>query len=241
MKREKILTIVIIPVILLDATTLITGSELIPLRFPFATIFPVLGALLGYILSCRKLLLSIVYIVFITLFTVLSAYVFIPKLILQKSFRNDVSFNGNSIKNAVLLNPDKHPCYISSLLEKKVTLLEFYFVGCPPCEMKKNALDSLRKKVDSNKFQIIYICDGAVTSWDEFVKHGKKWEDQQQKYFYADSATITRLYQMERRSYPLEVILNEQLEAVSVHYGYNDIFRDLYLERTINIINREIQ
>src|SRR5438270_7044174 len=52
--KGLLFVIAFLPVFIIDGMTIFTGPSLMPLRFPFATIFPVAGILFGITILYRK-------------------------------------------------------------------------------------------------------------------------------------------------------------------------------------------
>src|SRR5437763_16720562 len=46
--------LIALPAIIIDVSVLITNQSLVPLRFPFSSVFPILGCLLGYLVIKRR-------------------------------------------------------------------------------------------------------------------------------------------------------------------------------------------
>ena len=91
-KNTDLFFIVFLPVLIIDLTVFIEGNSLIPLRFPFATLFPVFGILAGIVILNKKVFISLFAVVIIIAFSLLSHFFFIPSILLYMQEKQRLLF-----------------------------------------------------------------------------------------------------------------------------------------------------
>src|SRR5215213_8992108 len=72
--------LIALPSVIIDGSVLLTAPNLVPLRFPFSSIFPLLGCLGGYFVIKRKYKLAGVLVLMFVLFSVVSFIYIIPRI-----------------------------------------------------------------------------------------------------------------------------------------------------------------
>lgn len=225
--------ILFVPVFLLDSTTLIAGRDLIPLRFPFDTIYPLLGILCGMALHRSRLKFLIIF--GISLIFMLVSEVYVRSLLnwYTREWSQD-----NKIKNIDILSEkfktiDNQFIVLSDTLNSKVKLVELYFVGCPPCEQKYEVLKELLS--DNLDLKIAVICDGSITSYKRFLKHAKKNSFGNVIFLYDDKGFLEK--QSWISGYPTELLYgNKQLINLDSGFGFS--IKDRWLKKEQKLINK---
>lgn len=225
--------ILFIPVFLVDSTTLLFGRDLIPLRFPYATIYPLLGIFCGLYFRRNKIAFSI-FGLFSIIFIFASQRWIEPELlwlIREKTLPEKKQY---SIASRSFSTLDSTSVRLSDTINENSCLLEFYFVGCRPCEEKYEAL-----KVINNSFPnlaIILICDGMANDFSTFKAHAIKNEFDDIIFLYDDSRVIESL---KLSGYPTEFLLKKG-EIFHVDVGFSNRIKDRWLEKEKSLITKII-
>ncbi len=150
--------------LLIDLSVFFTNKDLIPVRFPFATTFLILGAFLGYFLT-RSNRYKILGILFACSYFFISWYYIIPTM-LNRMGEVNTKFNNNFFSTNVL-NQDGDTLKLNSITHKAL-IIDFFFVGCAPCEEKRKMLEDVKNEIQNNDFGIFLICDGSISTFKEF-------------------------------------------------------------------------
>jgi hypothetical protein len=240
--KNKILlgAIVLFPVLAIDLTTLFNGQMLIPLRFPFATIYPILGIITGILILLGKRVLTALVILFSIAFSILSHMYFIPRIIwgMQNKNKPKVSV---SILNDNFKTIADGLIKINDTIKSKVQLVEFYFVRCLPCESKYEILKKIREKYSKDELDIIMICDGEISPYDEFKRHQENKKIPGITFLYDNEKKIERNIKGER-GYPTELLISYNVIKYS-QAGFNDESASFYykseVEKIDNLLKNE--
>ncbi|MFV0604906.1 MAG: TlpA family protein disulfide reductase [Niabella sp.] len=153
-------------------------------------------------------------------------------------------YNVNQTKNTLLVNNsftgiDNKPVILFDTLKLNPAIIEFYFVGCKPCEEKLNYLKMIYEEFWKRELKIILICDGTASSYNQFIKHWQKNKYQGIVFLYDSDSTISE-YNIE--GYPTELMTDGHF-IVKQEKGFgNSMAKDwLYRERFLinKILNRE--
>lgn len=220
-------------VILLDCTTFINGRSLIPLRFPFDTLFPILGITGGWIFTKTSRAVFVTYSAFVLFFLVLSHIYIIPNIInymLNRDSENLEIVIRPDFFSASLKRTDGSHVSLDSLMSDQYTLLEFYFVGCKPCDEKYDILKNIKDK----NLRIIYICNGAATPFDRFRSHAALKDSTGNSMFFYDSDSITR-NDLKVTSFPFELLFRDR-KLVRKFNGFNPSAAEQYVSDLEEII-----
>ena len=153
--------------VLIDFSVLITNRDLIPVRFPFATTFVILGAFLGYLLT-RSNRYKIVGIIFACSYFFISWYYIIPAMI-NRMEETNTKFN-NDFFTINVLNQNGDTLKLNSTSHKAL-IIDFFFVGCAPCEAKRKMLEDVKNEIQNNDFGVFLICDGSISTFKEFNEY----------------------------------------------------------------------
>jgi hypothetical protein len=231
----SILVVALTP-ILIDCSVLFTNYLLVPLRFPYASTFTLLGCLSAYFFEKRKKLLPL-YLLFLSLYFVLGHFFVIPEILYSKIKRNPKAKNiSNNFINQFFYGLNKQPIKLSDILGFKSSIVECYFVGCPPCEQKKTMIHSIRNSFTKNDLSIIMICNGAISSWDEFQDHYLKNKMSGIIYLYDKDSVLFKngIY-----SHPTELLLNKTA-ITSYEVGFMSESSNLQLRKKTQLIQNII-
>lgn len=236
-KSIVIFIISIVTPILIDASVLITNTELIPKRFPFASIFPLIGAGLGYLKTHYKKIYFKFSVVVVVCFLFLCQKYIIPK-ILYYSFQK----NSPQVVNNIFTNKFYTVLGNSILLRDtnfaKCTLIEGFFKGCLPCEQKKSELIKLRNTFSKEDLNIIFICDGTITSFHNFIEYSTINKKDGITFLYDKDSILKK--QLKINGYPFEILTKNE-DVINTFMGYDEIVSHEYLQNQIKRIQRTIQ
>lgn len=227
------LLLTVIPPILLDSTTLISGPALVPLRFPFGTLFPVLGAVGGFIYSSVSRVHFALFCLGVTGFIYLSVHVIVPRIALYQMEGKDKAVwikPDAAFFDKTFYTPDGIPVVLKSVMHDPFTLLEFYYVGCGACHQKHKAL----KNITSPNIKVILICDGTITSFESFNKHLAGTEPSDNMIFLYDRDAVTASH-LGIQLFPHELLYKHRVLVRNV-VGFNLPAKDLYLNELNEMI-----
>lgn len=233
-KTRNTFFILFLPVLAIDATTLLAGRELMPLRFPFDTIYPLLGILTVTIYQ-RSKSASFIILASSLVFMIL-AQTHIRPLILWKMHENNQPISQKYFQeNDIYLTTAGEKVTIRDTLEKKISLIEFYYVGCLPCEEKYTAIKEIYNKY-KDEINVILICDGQASQYNFFLKH---WENNKHE-------NITFLYDFNKNlskynlsGFPTEFIVKGR-SIINVDQGFGNAIYDKWLKKEHQILNNLI-
>jgi AhpC/TSA family len=227
--------ITVIPVILLDASVLITYPALVPYRFPISSIFPVLGAVMGIFYVSKKIksvvIMFIAYV--ITSFTI--NHVLMPGLLYNSGNNPKVYTDKNiNLQHLTLTNSKNERFELTDLLaQKKITLLDFYFVGCATCINKKASLETIQATLKSEQAGVLFICDGRASKYEKFVADAKGSQDM----YYDSTGAVLKLISPSTHAYPYEVIMNAAGHIYADFSGFDTESKTIYENETIKKLN----
>ncbi len=220
--------------ILLDATVLIGNQSLIPLRFPFSSIFPIIGVVFAILLVKNKTTIFYFSLIPLVLFFYLTDQMIVPTIIYNSIEKETSDMPEDDFSEYTFLTKDGVPVKLKDISNYKCTLIETYFIGCAACEEKKEALKIVSEKFQNKSFVLINICDGKISTFNSFKKHLPKNNSTKELYLY-DFGGIVR-NQLKIDAYPTELILNKN-RIVSKKIGFETMIIDLYVNDEIATIN----
>lgn len=233
----KIIWITFIPVFLLDSLTIFTGKSLIPLRFPFDTIYPLLGILSGFFLKDRIKFLIIF--TFSIIFIVISDLYIRPFIIWQRREHNNEKYRNKNISllDKKFLTINNTYIRLNDTLKTPAKLIELYFVGCAPCEEKYEVLKLLSNTYKKSDFQIVLICDGTISSYSSFISHAKKNKFEKIAFLFDDSKILSNNKWIE--GYPTEILLSGE-KIKNVDSGFGEPIKEKWFKKEKSLINEII-
>ncbi len=226
----------IAPHLVIDAQVLYENI-LVPLRAPFATIFPVLGTALAFIYKRGRKPLFIGVFIGSIAFLLLSWKVFIPKMS-YSFYVNKLPKNTGVLGREVYKTITGDAVAIEDTARNKVLLLEWYFVGCPPCEEKYKALKQLADTFKNKQLDIVMICAGTVTKFDKFQNHANKNAFGGITFLYDGDSISNRFCKGGIRSFPTEFLSKRFQKPEPSFLGFDSDISDMYLENEIKKIKK---
>lgn len=231
---------ILLPPVLIDSSVLITNYRLAPLRFPYASIYPIAGTLSG-LFFFQKSWVKLIGLGFLTAcFIIVSYTVLLPGIIYWMEKRNEQLAKINtSFLYKSIFTVDKREISLNDTIKKKATMLELYFVKCPPCKMKLAAIKELYTQLQSKDFQVFFICDGSLTDYNAFQNNAKENNCDGFSFFYDSKNSICDSI-VHGNGYPLEILLNKT-NVHSFHYGFSEYSKKPYIKDELseikNILN----
>lgn len=227
----------LIPVILIDATVFIDGISLIPLRFPFETLFPALGLLGGVIKVGSQKKYFLLYAAFMVLFVFLSKRLIIPAIINHIEKRESRKIvNHPPFGNGYYLTVTGDSTRLEDTANTKCTLLELYFVGCLPCEQKLPVLAELYKETGSTQFRVILICNGLITNFQKFLQHARRNEQPGFTFLYDNRGNIEKM--TSSTGFPYEMLVTKEGQIISSFAGFNTETSAMYITDDLKTIKQ---
>ena len=211
--------LIALPSIIIDGSVLLTAPNLVPLRFPFSSIFPVLGCVGGYFVIKRKYKLAGVLALLFVLFSVVSFIYIIPRIIYSMEQVNTTPVKASFLQAKFL---DRHgdsvrlDAYRSDWL-----FVDLFFVGCKPCVLKEKMFSELVSERKENNYRIVIICDGSISTFKAFSEYVKsKPEDSKMIYLYDFNSNIEK-FLTNVNGYPHEVVFKNGVSYKS-YSGFNE-------------------
>lgn len=168
--------ILLAPAILIDATTLVNGPDLIPLRFPYDTLYPIFGVFTAYAMYKSRLHFTWA-ITGSIIFIVTGQYIIRPAILLFRHQNNQPPVVQNDLLRLSFLSKDSLPLLLSDTLRGSPAVVEFYFVGCSPCEQKVPSLLEIHRTYAPKGLKTVFICNGNANSFEVYRNYAQKFED----------------------------------------------------------------
>lgn len=223
-----IVSLVIIAPILVDIIVVLNNSRMYPLRFPFSSIFPILGVLLALIYTQKSKFIFKLSIVGVTIFIFFTHIFIIPRLVYYsfeksyattKSTPNIFDFKFYTINGEAVILRDTN--------QVKVSIIETYFKGCAPCERKSKDLKIIKDSINNPQLKIIFICDGTITSFNDFIEHANMNIEPGFTFLYDKDSVLYNQFNL--HSYPFEFFtLNNKV--VGTIDGYDNTISGFYIK-----------
>ena len=130
---------------------------------------------------------------------------------MHKTKETDTVISSKKILLDTYIGINKNPVKLNDTLKSKVALLEFYFVGCPPCEDKFDYLKILVDEYSDKGFSVVLICDGIASSYNQFLDHWNKYKYKNIIFLYDTDKTISK-YRID--GFPTEFLVS----SGNIHY-----------------------
>lgn len=192
------------------------------------------GYFFGYYFSRLSVVLRYVIFGSIVIFCAATAYVIYPHYALNKMNLNSSNLIGKPLAELLTdtkLYDTKHKLRNPFSKKGTVYLIDFYFDACPPCKIKYEDLQALKKDLSGEDFEIVYIDDGNADSIDDFIKLNKG-----SKHHFFDSSGVFA-DNIRFSGFPFEIITDKQGTIRFVSSGYGDGLQKTYREKTRKKIN----
>jgi hypothetical protein len=196
----------IAPILIIDCFVYWTGQRLVPMRAPIATLFVLLGAGLAFVFSYRSRWLFLGWLALASGFTALVVWVLLPRAMEFASDRDTPNLIG-SIYSSSFKTTSSTPIRLSDTTNSaKALLVEYYFVGCGPCEQKYQLLKELRSLVPEDSLAIVMIHSGSAGTYERFLTHAEKRKMAGITFLYDDEGVHNKLFSDSTVGFPIEVL-----------------------------------
>jgi len=226
----------IAPHLIIDAQVLYEGV-LVPLRVPFATVFPLLGTALAFVYSKTRTVWFVAATFLVGSFLMLSHWILIPKMgynyFVNKFPKSSGVLNKEAFKT--IAGTDTR---IEDTSKKKVLLIEWYFVGCAPCEEKYKALKQLADTFKNQQLDILMVCAGEITNFKTFQKHAIKNAYNGITFLYDADSIARRFCDGGVQSFPMEFLSKRNQPPQPSFVGFENYISELYLDDEIKKIKK---
>lgn len=158
-----------------------------------------------------------------------------------KSF-NKVLNNQNKkidIDSIFLYDLDSNKVSYSLLIQNKIAVIDFSFIGCMPCKLKYNPLVNLANKNRSdNGLTFFRIINGKLDNFKDFQEYYKPkfYLNSDLPIYYDIDGKMNKLFNIQ--AYPTEMIFDKKQEIKYILNGFSaSITSSLYFEQTQTKIN----
>jgi hypothetical protein len=210
--------LIALPSTIIDGSVLITTPSLVPLRFPFSTLFPVLGCLAGYFALKRKYAIVGLLAIALTGLSIVSFLYIIPRFVYWMELAKTHPVNPSFLSAKFL---DRNGDTISLNTAKADWLfVDLFFVGCGPCEQKEEMFSQMVSEKKNSNYRVAIVCDGSISSFEAFSKHVKNKPDNPNMVFLYDVKSNIEQYIIDVHGYPHEVIFKRGV-AYKTYVGFN--------------------
>lgn len=226
--------------LIIDASVIFTAPNLLLLRFPFSSSFTILGILLGYLINLKPKQYFILAFIFSFVYVYFSKTYIIPHIIFKlentnKIFEPKVS---NDFYKSKYLNSSNDTLSFSDF-SKNCTIVDFFFVGCAPCEGKRKLYEEIVENINSEKYKIILVCNGALTNKNTFIEYvNKQIKKDNILYLYDYNGAFKKL--TNHTGYPFEIIFNGTIPLYTTE-GFNEESKNILMKEKINQIKNIIK
>lgn len=225
--------------IIIDASVIFTNPFLIPLRFPFSSIFPIIGSGLGALYLRKKRILFLFATICFFIFLYLSHNYIIPKIIFFTTQKTSLKLEKN-IYDFSFYTIEGKKIKLRDTAINRCTIIECFFKGCAPCEKKIVDLKILKDTIKSEELNFIFICDGTITSFIDFIDYSKSRSYSNFTFLYDKEGILKEKFKI--NSYPFEFFTKKE-ELIGTTTGYDEMMSKEYLRIKIKqikqIINEE--
>ena len=217
--------------IAIDASVLITAPNFVPYRFPFASLFPVLGCVLGYFSFQYKKTFILGLLLLLPFFYITDQYI-IPKMLFYAYERDSKKVTDN-LYHTSFYTTTGEAIELQDTIKSKYAILECFFKGCAPCEEKRLALNLVSDTISHEKLSIVYICDGKLTSQKDFREYAEKHSYKNAIYLYDGNGFLKS--KLKINGYPFEILLKDG-KVISTFSGFSEIIQKNYFEKQFKLI-----
>lgn len=217
--------------ILIDASVLITAPNFVPHRFPFASLFPILGCVLGYLSFQHKRGFVTLSILLIPFFYFIDQYL-IPKMLFYEYVRDSDKATDN-LWRLPFYTTEGSAIQLQDTIHSPYAIVECFFKGCAPCEEKRVALNQLSDSISHEKLSIVYICDGRLTSQKNFRDYANQHQYKKAIYLYDRDGHLHS--KLKLNGYPFELLLKDG-RILSTFSGFTEMIQEDYLKKQLKLI-----
>ncbi len=117
----------------------------------------------------------------------------------------------------------------------KMTLLNFWFIGCPPCIEEMPSLDKIHEIFKEENFEIISVCTDSKSDLEEFLK------DHQIPYrVAADGRELLEKVFQWPFGYPSNVLIDEKGKVIKVYRALIESNKKSDYEKFVNEVRNRL-
>jgi len=234
--RIELIIVVTITPILIDASVYFSYPAMIPLRFPYSSLYPITGALLAFFLVSKRKTYLHISTAFALSFFYLSYKFFIPNLEYITTTNVKNAYLNSTLFESIFYDSTNTKFKLSELTkDNSCNLIECYFVGCSPCQLKEIELQKIENHFKGKSFKVIRICSGVATKFENFKKDLSAHQKNGDIYLYDKDSILYKSYNM--FSYPYEILTSKD-KIISQQEGFNKNIAALYFSKHISKIQK---
>ncbi|MEO1513448.1 MAG: SCO family protein [Bacteroidota bacterium] len=117
--------------------------------------------------------------------------------------------------------------------QKKVVLLDFWFLRCRPCMMELPGLELLHKKVNSDQFDILTFANDPMSEIEEKLLSKRQFRFR----------IVPQVFLVSNKGYPLKMLVNRKAEIVDLvnHGNASDRAVQLLLDKYLPMVRNELK
>jgi hypothetical protein len=233
-----LLLITLIPSIVIDASVLLTTPQLVPLRFPLASIFTILGVLFGFFALRKNKEVSTLIALCIVGYVLLFRFYIVINILHKSEVVKSLNPLSNGLFFAKFINSNNDTININSIPNSSIVVAELYFVGCQPCILKEKMLLEAADSVKRSNYKIVFICSGSASTYEQFKKNcASKLNHDNVVYLY-DYQEKLREWVPELDGFPHGIFFKNKTIISSLRGLYNETYK-LNLKETIKFLRNE--
>lgn len=126
---------------------------------------------------------------------------------------------------------DKTNVTYQMLSQRKVVLLDFWFIGCDPCMRKMKYLQELHNAYKLNPNVLIAVVSfGGSDTIEEVLAFKQKHPEYTFEFLYDVGGEFSKKNNF--TGYPVELILNSSQNVISTYHGFRRETEHLYFDKT---------
>ena len=200
----------------------------LPLEFGIS----ISGFLAGFAVLRKKYLYAIG--LFIFTFLTISLYHF--KLLPDRYFEKNISRTAPAFEqlDSVILYKTDGSRIEEDFIHNKVLVINFWFIGCKPCEIKKPFFEELSSRFRSNPDVFFINIHYKTRATLEQIQAFQSLNPTSLEYFYDLNGDLAKMLNVDRM--PVEYVIDKDLRIVSIYQGFDYYDKDLYLRNRRELI-----
>ncbi|MBX9785677.1 MAG: TlpA family protein disulfide reductase [Chitinophagaceae bacterium] len=233
--------ILALPLFLFSLYALLANPSLFPLYIPANPLVGLAGIITSVLIKVKSKKIALLF--GGSTFLVLLLYCFwaLPLFIQAKEKRSLKVLEQTPINfTNSLIKLDKTHITPQILSQKKVVLLDFWFIGCEPCMRKMKYLQKIYDLYkDNSEVLIAVVSYGESDKIDEVLEFKQKNPEYRFDFFYDANGAFCKANNF--KTYPIELILNSSQKVLSTYHGFGRETEHLYIDKTKQIIDEIIK
>lgn len=229
------------PLIILTIYGLIVNPSLFPLYIPVNPLAGLAGIMTAILLKKTSRLYALLFGSLSLLIISLYCFWALP-IIIQRNERKSLKVLESVPLNFInsLVRLDKTPITAQILSNKKVVLLDFWFIGCDPCMRKMEYLQKIHESYkDNSDVLIAVVSNGYSDKIEEINDFKQKHPEYTFEFLYDSGGEFCKANNF--TSFPVEIILNSSQNVVSTYHGFGRETENLYINKTKQAIEKVLK